>query len=118
MSFITDFTFKGFVNIGMQQDWINKSNIYNQTKGWMYRDGIPKDYENPITIDGATQAYTAFYRGVYQASANNGTKNYFMQGANAYINQIGMPNKVTLDNDTVVVYPASPNTRFSLDELM
>ncbi|MBC7652170.1 MAG: SusC/RagA family TonB-linked outer membrane protein, partial [Deinococcales bacterium] len=81
MSFINDFTFKNYLSINMQWDWVNGSNIYNQTKGWMYRDGIHKDYENPITIDGTTAAYTAFYRGVYQAGANNGTKNYFMEDA-------------------------------------
>ena len=47
----------------------------------MYRDGIHSDYANPITIDGQTQAYTAFYRGIYQAGANNGTKDYFYENA-------------------------------------
>ena len=47
----------------------------------MYRDGISSDYTQPINIDGTTQAYTAFYRGVYQAGANNGTKNYFYEDA-------------------------------------
>ncbi|MFX7731921.1 hypothetical protein ABTK10_20535, partial [Acinetobacter baumannii] len=55
--------------------------LYNQTKSWMYRDGISSDYTQPINIDGTTQAYTAFYRGVYQVGANNGTKNYFYEDA-------------------------------------
>ena len=47
----------------------------------MYRDGIHADYENPITIGGQTGAWTAFYRGVYTARGNNGTKDYFYEDA-------------------------------------
>ncbi|MEO7531796.1 MAG: RagB/SusD family nutrient uptake outer membrane protein, partial [Sediminibacterium sp.] len=36
------------------------------------------------------------------------------EAANAYMNQIGLPNKVTLDNGTVVVSPGVPNTQYSL----
>ena len=81
MSFINNFTFKGFLSFSMQWDWINGSHLYNQTKEWMYRDGISGDYANPITIGGVTHAYTAFYRGIYQAGANNGTKDYFYEDA-------------------------------------
>ena len=45
----------------------------------MYRDGISNDYEKPITIDGQTGAWTAFYRGVYAQVSRNGTKNYFYE---------------------------------------
>lgn len=81
MSFINDLSFGGFVTLNMQWDWVYKSHLYNQTKSWMYRDGISSDYENPITINGETGAWTAFYRGVYQAGANNGTKDYFYEDA-------------------------------------
>ena len=81
MSFINNFSYKGFLTVSMQWDWIYGSNLYNQTKSWMYRDGISSDYANPITISGETQAYTAFYRGIYQAGANNGTKDYFFEDA-------------------------------------
>jgi TonB-linked SusC/RagA family outer membrane protein len=81
MSFINNVGFKGFLNFNMQWDWVKGSHLYNQTKSWMYRDGIHGDYANSITIDGKTEAYTAFYRGVYQAGANNGTKNYFSEDA-------------------------------------
>jgi TonB-dependent starch-binding outer membrane protein SusC len=81
MSFINDFSFKGFLTFNMQWDWVYKSHLYNQTKSWMYRDGIHADYEKPITIGGQTGAWTAFYRGVYQAGANNGTKDYFYEDA-------------------------------------
>ena len=81
MSFINNLSFKGMLSLSFQWDWVHGSHLYNQTKSWMYRDGISSDYTNPITIDGQTQAYTAFYRGVYQAGANNGTKNYFYEDA-------------------------------------
>lgn len=81
MAFINDFSYKGFITFNMQWDWVYKSHLYNQTKEWMYRDGISGDYEKPITINGQTGAWTAFYRGVYQAGANNGTKDYFYEDA-------------------------------------
>lgn len=81
MSFINDISFRGFLSFSMQWDWINGSHLYNQTKQWMYRDGIHGDYANPITIDGTTGAYTAFYRGVYAQRQANGTKNYFYEDA-------------------------------------
>lgn len=81
MSFINDFSFKGYLTLGFQIDWVEGSHIYNQTKQWMYRDGIHSDYENPITIGGQTGAWTAFYRGVYAQRQANGTKDYFYEDA-------------------------------------
>ncbi len=81
MSFINNFSFKGFLSFSFQWDWVYGSHLYNQTKEWMYRDGISSDYTKPITINGVTHAYTAFYRGIYQAGANNGTKDYFYEDA-------------------------------------
>lgn len=78
-SFITDLAYKGIVTFNMQVDLVQGAGIYNQTKGWMYRDGIHSDYAQPITIDGQTGAWSAFYRGVYAASSFNGTKNYFYE---------------------------------------
>ncbi|MGB4838774.1 MAG: SusC/RagA family TonB-linked outer membrane protein [Saprospiraceae bacterium] len=80
-SFINQISYKRMVLFGFQWDWVNGSNIYNQTKQWMYRDGIHKDYDNPITIDGKTEAYSAFYRGSYAVRQANGTKSYFMEDA-------------------------------------
>ena len=37
-----------------------------------------------------------------------------VEAANAYINQIGCPNKVTLDNNTVVLNPSAINTQYAL----
>ncbi|MEO5595170.1 MAG: RagB/SusD family nutrient uptake outer membrane protein [Chitinophagaceae bacterium] len=36
------------------------------------------------------------------------------EAANAFMNQIGMPNKVTLDNGTVVTNPSAVNTQYAL----
>lgn len=81
MSFINDFTYKGFLSLGFQFDWVYKSNLYNQTKQWMYRDGIHKDYDKEITINGQTAAWSAFYRGAYAIRRANGTKSYYMEDA-------------------------------------
>ncbi len=81
MSFIHDITYKDFITFGFQFDWVHKSYLYNQTKQWMYRDGIHADYDKPITIGGQTEAWSAFYRGVYAVSRANGTKNYFLEDA-------------------------------------
>jgi hypothetical protein len=81
MSFINDLTFKNVLTFGFQFDWVHGSHLYNQTKEWMYRDGIHSDYEQPITINGETGAWTAFYRGVYAQRQANGTKDYFYEDA-------------------------------------
>ncbi|PWK29433.1 TonB-linked SusC/RagA family outer membrane protein [Arcicella aurantiaca] len=81
MSFINDFTYKGYLNVGFQVDWVQGSHIYNQTKQWMYRDGIHADYEKELTVNGQTGAWTAFYRGVYAQRQANGTKDYFYEDA-------------------------------------
>ena len=81
MSFINDVTLFDNLSFSMQWDWVYGSHLYNQTKQWMYRDGIHHDYTKPITIDGQTGAYTAFYRGVYAQVQANGTRNYFYEDA-------------------------------------
>lgn len=81
MSFINELSWRGNLTFNMQWDWVHGSHLYNQTKEWMYRDGIHGDYAIPVTIDGKTEAYTAFYRGVYAQVQANGTKNYFYEDA-------------------------------------
>jgi TonB-linked SusC/RagA family outer membrane protein len=81
MNFINSFTFQKWLTIGVQVDWVNGAHLYNQTKEWMYRDGIHSDYQNPITINGETGAWSAFYRGVYAERSRNGTKSYFYEDA-------------------------------------
>ena len=84
MSFINDISLKNNLTLSMQWDWLYGSHLYNQTKQWMYRDGIHGDYAIPITIEGQTGAYTAFYRGVYAQVQANGTKNYFYEDASFF----------------------------------
>ncbi len=79
MSFINNFRIKEVLTVNMQWDWVNGASVYNQTKQWMYRDGIHADYDIPVVIDGVKHAYTAFYRSMYAGGAANGTKNYFFE---------------------------------------
>ena len=81
MSFINDFSYKNFLTAGVQFDWVQGNHLYNQTKEWMYRDGIHGDYTQQITINGESAAWSAFYRGVYAEVSRNGTKNYFYEDA-------------------------------------
>lgn len=87
MSFINSFNYKA-LSFGFQFDWVHGSHVYNQTREWMYRDGISSDYDTPVTIGGTTAAYTAFYRSAYadyfgarNGPARNGTKDYFYEDA-------------------------------------
>lgn len=87
-SFINNFTFKDFLTLNFQFDWVYKSHLYNQTKEWMYRDGIHGDFEKPITIDGKTGAFSSYYGSAYYAlwgspsgAGNNATKDYYLEDA-------------------------------------
>lgn len=80
-SFINELSFKGIISFNLQVDLIQGAHLYNQTKEWMYRDGIHEDYQKPITINGETGAWSAFYRGIYAEVSRNGTKNYFYEDA-------------------------------------
>jgi hypothetical protein len=82
ISFINDFSYKDFLTFDFQLDWVYKSHLYNQTKEWMYRDGIHSDYTKPFSMgDEEAGAWTAFYRGVYAQRTANGTKDYFYEDA-------------------------------------
>ncbi|CAN5206177.1 SusC/RagA family TonB-linked outer membrane protein [soil metagenome] len=87
-SFINSFSFKDFVTLNFQFDWVYGSHLYNQTKEWMYRDGIHGDFSKPVTIDGQTGAYTAYWASAYYAlwgstrgAGNNATKDFFVEDA-------------------------------------
>jgi len=87
-SFINNFTFKQAITFGFQFDWINGAHLYEQTKEWMYRDGISSDFAKPVTIGGQTGAWSAYYASAYYALGNtskgvgnNTTKDYFYQDA-------------------------------------
>jgi len=87
-SFINSFLWKNTVSFGFQFDWVNGSHLYNQTKEWMYRDGISNDFTKPVTINGETGAWTSYYASAYYALGNtskgvgnNVTKDFFYYGA-------------------------------------
>jgi TonB-linked SusC/RagA family outer membrane protein len=88
MSFVNSISFKEIVNLSFQLDWIQGSKLYNQTKEWMYRDGIHSDFTKPVTINGQTAAFTAYHASAYQAlfgtdfgPGNNATKDYFFENS-------------------------------------
>ena len=88
MSFINGVSFRDFLTLNFQFDWVNGSKLYNQTKEWMYRDGISGDFTKPVTIDGKTGAYTAYWSSAYynlwgslRGAGNNATKEFFVEDA-------------------------------------
>ena len=87
-SFINGFSFRDFLTLNFQFDWVYGSKLYNQTKEWMYRDGIHGDFTKPVTIDGKTGAYTAYWSSAYynlwgslRGAGNNATKDFFVEDA-------------------------------------
>jgi TonB-linked SusC/RagA family outer membrane protein len=87
-SFINEFSYKDFLTFSFQFDWIYGSHIYSETKEWMYRDGIDKDFTRSVNIDGQKGAYTAYWASAYYAlwgslhgSGNEAPKDYFLYSA-------------------------------------
>lgn len=91
-SFINSFGYKDIVTLSFQLDWVYGSHLYNQTKEWMYRDGIHKDFSTPVDIAGTTAAYTAYRASAYYAlgagdsfsaygSGNDAAKDYFYESS-------------------------------------
>jgi len=87
-SFINTVTWKNTIMFSFQFDWVDGSHLYDQTNEWMYRDAISKDFQKPVTIDGQTGAWTAYYASAYYALGttakgvgNNVTKDYFYHDA-------------------------------------
>jgi TonB-linked SusC/RagA family outer membrane protein len=90
MSFINTITFKGALTLSFQFDWVSGAHLYNQTKEWMFRDGISGDFTKSVSgfPDGTSGAYTAYwasaYYGVWGATrgiGNNATKDFFFEDA-------------------------------------
>jgi TonB-dependent starch-binding outer membrane protein SusC len=87
-SFINSVSYKDFLSVSFQFDWVKGSKLYNQTKEWMYRDGIHSDFTKPVTINGSTAAYVAYWSSAYynlwgstRGAGNNATKDYFVEDA-------------------------------------
>ena len=67
-------------------DWNLGSHLYNATKEWMYRDANNNDYQKPVTINGQTGGWTAYYVSAYYATsaasvkpAADGTNDFFYE---------------------------------------
>lgn len=86
-SFINIIRYKDFITLSFQFDWVYKNHLYNQTKEWMYRDGIHGDYANKITVNGQAGAFSNYYMSAYADmwgsinGARNATKDYFYEDA-------------------------------------
>ena len=79
MTFINDLSYRNFLTFSFQVDWLKGNKLYNNTKQWLYRDGVHADFEKPITINNDTGAWSAFYRGTYNPTYWQ--KNYFVEDA-------------------------------------
>jgi len=68
MSFINSFTLYQDLSISFQFDWNYGNKVYNLTRQWLYRDQLSKDFDEPITINGQTAAYTNYYGSLYNST--------------------------------------------------
>jgi starch-binding outer membrane protein, SusD/RagB family len=76
------------------------------SQGGVYRNGF-------ISLKYSDGVYGFFWSGAIGFHEMMGDA-IQVEAANAFINQIGCPDKVTLDNATVVLNPNSPNTQYAL----
>ncbi|MGC3948461.1 MAG: SusC/RagA family TonB-linked outer membrane protein [Chryseolinea sp.] len=88
MSFINNLNYRDFAVLSFQFDWVEGSHLYNQTKEWMYRDGIHGDYDGVVTIDGKTGAFPAYWSSAYyglfgslNGAGNLATKDFYWEDA-------------------------------------
>jgi len=84
-SFINGFNYKGILFLNFQFDWIYGSHLYNQTKEWMYRDGIHGDFAKNVTIAGRTAQFTSYWSSAYyddgSGNGNDAARDYFYEPA-------------------------------------
>jgi TonB-linked SusC/RagA family outer membrane protein len=87
MSFINSVNYK-FVTLAFQIDWIYGAHLYNQTKQWMYRDGISGDFTKQVNINGQKGAWLAYWSSPYygilgstHGGDNDGTRDYFYENS-------------------------------------
>lgn len=67
-SFINRFTIFKKLTVAFQLDWIKGVDVYNQTKQWLYRDRLSKDFDQPVNIAGQEGAFVAFYNSLYNTN--------------------------------------------------
>ena len=82
-SFINGFNYKGILFLNFQFDWIYGSHLYNQTKEWMYRDGIHDDFAKNVTIAGRTAQFTSYWSSAYyndgSGNGNDAARDFFYE---------------------------------------
>lgn len=71
MSFNNTLTFNGQLTLSFQLDWVYGGQVYNQTRQWLYADKISSDLEKPVTINGQTGAFVAYYNSLYNTNSTN-----------------------------------------------
>ena len=84
----------------------NESGIISLAQGAIYRNG----FFDLKYSDGVYGRFWAGATGFHEIMGDI----IGAEAANAFMNQIGCPNKVTLDNGTVVLNPGTPNTQYAL----
>jgi hypothetical protein len=84
----------------------NENGVVSLAQGSIYRNG----FYDVKYYDGV---YGRFWPGAIGFHELMGDE-VGAEAANAYMNQIGCPNKVTLDNGTVVTNPSAINTQYAL----
>ena len=94
------------INSPTPQSAENESGVIALAQGSIYRNGF---YDLKFS-DGV---YGRFWAGTIGFQELQGDI-IGAEAANAFMNQIGCPNKVTLDNGTVVVNPSNPKTQYEL----
>jgi starch-binding outer membrane protein, SusD/RagB family len=83
-----------------------EAGVISLAQGTIYRNGF---YDLKYT-DGVYGRFWAGATGFHEMMGDI----IGVEAANAYINQIGCPNKVTLDNSTTLLNPSAVNTQYSL----
>ncbi len=68
MSFINDFRVGKYLRLSFQIDWFAGLQVYNQTRQWLYRDGLSNDWTKSITVGDQTGPYTAWYNSLYNGA--------------------------------------------------
>jgi TonB-linked SusC/RagA family outer membrane protein len=66
-SIINDFTIFKNLQVNMQWDFSYGNEIYNQTRQWLYRDRLSKDFDLPVSIDGESGAFVTMYNSIYNS---------------------------------------------------
>ena len=93
-------------NLPTPSSAFNESGIVLLAQGTIYRNGF---YDLKYS-DGVYGRFWAGTIGFHELMGDV----IGAEAANAFMNQIGCPNKVTLDNGTVVVNPNNPKTQYEL----